>query len=262
MHSSRTICLFLCLGLILLPGALLHAQDDNDAPAALPASSASVPASPVTAHADKTLHIGDSDVYEFDGMTTAAVGSPTVADIVPLSSRRLLVNAKGVGQTTLFVYDRRGKHRLVLAVVPPAPDLSPLAAQVQAEIGLPGVTARAVKDTVFLEGTVSSVVALQRAGAIAGVYTPEVQKPAPRRSPPKTTPPSLAGADLCRSADSKSSRYRNQSAGRRRQDHCADRRVCTGAQLLRRRTDAAESADAPGAQPRETQPACRQRCCR
>ena len=107
---------------------------------------------PASAHPDKTLQVGDSDVYEFDGMTTAAVGSPAVADIVPLSAHRLLVNAKGVGETTLFVYDRRGKHRLILAVVPPAPDLGPLASQVQADIGLPGVTARAVKDTVFLGG--------------------------------------------------------------------------------------------------------------
>lgn len=125
--------------------------------------------------ADKTLYVGQSDVYEFDRMTTAAIGSPTVADIVPLSSRRLLVNAKGVGETTLFVYDRLGKHRLRLSVLLPAPDLGPVAARVQAEIGLPGVTARAVKDTLFLEGGVSSVVALQRAAAIAGVYTLKVR---------------------------------------------------------------------------------------
>ena len=125
--------------------------------------------------ATKTLAVGESDVYEFDHMTAAAVGSPTVADIVPLSSHRLLVNAKAVGETTLFVYDRSGKHALRLAVILPAPDLGPVAARVQAEIGLPGVTVRAVKDTLFLEGGVSSVVALQRASAIAGVYTPRIR---------------------------------------------------------------------------------------
>ena len=130
---------------------------------------------PITSVTDKTLHPGESEVYEFDGMTTAAVGSPLVADIVPLSARRLLVNAKSLGQTTLFVYDRRGRHRLILSVVTADPDLSPVAAQVQADIGLPGVTARALKDTVFLEGIVTSVVALQRASAIAGVYVTKVR---------------------------------------------------------------------------------------
>ena len=123
----------------------------------------------------KTLYVGESDVYEFDHMTAAAVGSPTVADIVPLSSRRLLVNAKGVGETTLFVYDRQGKHALRLAVLLRAPDLGAVAARVQTEIGLPDVTVRAVKDTLFLEGGVTSVVALQRASAIAGVYTPKLR---------------------------------------------------------------------------------------
>jgi Flp pilus assembly secretin CpaC len=114
-------------------------------------------------------------VYEFDGMTTAAVGSPLVADIVPLSSRRLLVVAKAVGETTLFVFDRRGRHRLRLAVTLPPPDLGPVAARVQAEIGLPGVTARAVGDTLLLEGSVASPVAQQRAEAIAGVYAPKLR---------------------------------------------------------------------------------------
>ena len=125
---------------------------------------------PSAALDSKTLCVGDSEIYEFDQMTTAIVGSPAVADIVPLSAHRLLVNAKGVGETTLFVYDRRGKHRYRLTVVLPMPQLGALAAQVQTEIGLPTVTVRVVKDTLFLEGTVTSVVSLQRAGAIAGVY--------------------------------------------------------------------------------------------
>ncbi len=132
-------------------------------------------APPAIVNAAKMLHPGESEVYEFDGMTTAAVGSPLIADIVPLSGRRLLVNAKSVGRTTLFVYDRRGRHRLTLSVTAPVPDLSPVAAQVQVDIGLPGVTARALKDTVFLEGVVTSVVALQRASAIAGVYALKVR---------------------------------------------------------------------------------------
>ena len=174
MFYSRIICVFAVLVLVPLTPILAHTGSPVKTLVAAPAL--------------KTLHVGDSEVYEFDHMTTAAVGSPLIADIVPLSARRLLVNAKGVGETTLFVYDRKGKHQLRLAVIPAMPDLGPLAAQVQTEVGLPGVTARAVKDTLFLEGTVTSVVALQRAAAIAGVYTPKVRNliavlPAPDSAP-------------------------------------------------------------------------------
>lgn len=123
----------------------------------------------------KTLHVGQSEVYVFDRMTMATVGSPLIADIVPLSSRQLLVNAKGLGQTTLFICDRGGTHRLRLSVVPVPLDLRPLAALVQSTIGLPDVTASAVQDTIFLEGSVSTQAALQRAEAIAGVYAPKIK---------------------------------------------------------------------------------------
>lgn len=161
MSYARTACAFFTL--LLLPLTAGRAQNRPPLPP------------PAGRMLTKTLYLGESDVYEFDRMTAAAVGSPTVVDIVPLSSRRLLVNAKGVGETTLFVYDRRGKHQLRLAVLLPALDLGPVAARVQTEIGLPDVTVRAVKDTLFLEGGVTSIVALQRASAIAGVYTLKVR---------------------------------------------------------------------------------------
>ena len=123
----------------------------------------------------KTLRVGQSEVYVFDRMTTAAVGSPTIADIVPLSSRRLLVNAKSLGQTTLFVCDHAGTHQMRLSVVPMPCDLRSVAAAVQSVIGLPGVRAKAIGDTLFLEGNVSSATAWQRAAAIASVYTPKVK---------------------------------------------------------------------------------------
>ena len=123
----------------------------------------------------KTLHPGESDIYEFDGMTAAAVGSPLVADIVPLTARRLLVNARGVGETTLFVYDKRGKHALHLFVTAPPTDLRPLAARVRADIGLPDVRVRALGNTLLLEGSVQTALESQRAQTIAAVYTANVR---------------------------------------------------------------------------------------
>ena len=183
MPYARTACAL--SSLLLLPLTAGHAQNRPHSPP--------LAAKMLTKMLTKTLYIGESDVYEFDHITAAAVGSPTVADIVPLSAHRLLVNAKGVGETTLFVYDRRGKHALRLAVLLPLPDLGPVAVRVQAEIGLPGVTVRAVKDTLFLEGAVTSVVALQRASAIAGVYTARTRNLLAILPPPESAPaPSLA----------------------------------------------------------------------
>ena len=150
MKLLQKIGALLCLA--LLSSLPLHAQQDR-----------------------KTLHVGQSEIYVFDRMTTAAVGSPLIADIVPLSSRQLLVNAKSLGETTLFVCDHDGTHRLRLCVVPVPVDLAPVAALVQSAIGLPGVTAHAVADTLFLEGTVSGPVALQRASAIAEIYAPKIK---------------------------------------------------------------------------------------
>ena len=105
-------------------------------------------------------------------MTTAATGDPAVADIIPLSSRRLLVNAKGAGRTTIIVFDQRGQTSVRVTVAATDGGLAALAARVQADIGLPSVSVRAIQDVLFLEGTVPTEEAAQRAEAIAAVYAP------------------------------------------------------------------------------------------
>lgn len=133
------------------------------------------PPSPTKAQHPRTLHPGESNVYEFDGMTAAAVGSPLVADIVPLTARRLLINARGVGETTLFVYDKRGKHTMRLVVTAVPVSLGPLATRVRADIGLPDVRVRALGNTLLLEGSVLNALESQRAQTIAAIYTPNVR---------------------------------------------------------------------------------------
>ena len=125
--------------------------------------------------AEKTLRAGDSEVYDFDGITTTAVGDPAVADIVPVSTGRLLVNAKRPGRTTIFVFDRRGKNVLHLTVVAAPSELASVAVQVERQIGDPGVAVRVVSDTLFLEGNIATAAASQRAEAIAGAYAVKVK---------------------------------------------------------------------------------------
>ncbi len=123
----------------------------------------------------KTMQVGTSVLCDFDGITASGVGNPEVADIVPLSTRCLLINAKASGATTVFVLDKAGKHLLRVTVTQPETDLSPVATKIQTAIGLPDVTAQAVNETVFLEGTVETTIASERAEAIAGAYTTKVK---------------------------------------------------------------------------------------
>jgi pilus assembly protein CpaC len=122
----------------------------------------------------KTLHAGESDVLEFDGITTTAVGDPAVADIVPLSTRRLLINAKSAGKTTIFVFDSRGKN-IVRVSVEPGQNMIPIAQRIEEEIGVPTITVRAVNDTIFLEGSAPTQASSSMAEAIASAYTPKVK---------------------------------------------------------------------------------------
>ena len=123
----------------------------------------------------QTLHVGDSDVLSFDGITMAATGDPAVADIVPLSTRRLLVNAKREGRTTLTVLDRHGKHRIRIAVLTGDGGMTALAGRIAADIGQTGISVRVIQRVIFLEGSVPTAAASQRAEAIAGVYAVKVK---------------------------------------------------------------------------------------
>ena len=123
----------------------------------------------------RTLHLGESAELTFDKLKAASVGNPAVADIAPLTTRHLLVTGKGLGQTTVFAFDRHGRHVYKFTVTAVESDLSPVAAQIQQEIGLPEVTARAVRDTILLEGSIASDLASERAETIAGVYAAKVK---------------------------------------------------------------------------------------
>lgn len=122
---------------------------------------------------NKTMNVGESEIYEFDKISTSAVGDPTVADIVPISTNRLLVSAKGVGHTTIFVYDRRGRNSISVTVLP-SENMGVLASKIEDEIGIPTVTVQAINDTIFLEGAAPTQSASDRAEAIAKAYASKV----------------------------------------------------------------------------------------
>lgn len=152
----------------LIPGIGRSNVADADATATTSSDNANAPETTT-----KTMNVGESEIFEYDKMTTTAVGDPTVADITPLSTSRLLVAAKGVGHTTVFIYDRRGKNTISLTVLP-SENTGVLASEIEEEIGIPTVTVRAINDTIFLEGAAPSPAASQLAEAIAKAYSSKV----------------------------------------------------------------------------------------
>jgi len=93
---------------------------------------------------------------------------------VPVTSNRLVVNAKGFGHTTVFVYDRRGKNVISVTVLP-SKNTGIIAEEAEEQIGIPTVTVRAINDTLFLEGSVPTQAASDLAESIADAYNLKVK---------------------------------------------------------------------------------------
>ncbi len=104
-------------------------------------------------------------------LDTVAVADPSIADVAVVNSRAVLVNGKIPGVTSLVIVDRE-KIRQYQVRVLPAPGTLPR--DIAAQIGLPGVTVRQVRDAIVLDGEVNSTEDARRAVEIAGIYSKKV----------------------------------------------------------------------------------------
>jgi pilus assembly protein CpaC len=123
----------------------------------------------------RTVRVGESQVLDFVAMSRAAVGNPSVADIAVLTGNQLLVNGKAPGETTLFVWDRRGQTRCDITVVADTTSPATVVDRVRHDINDPSIVVRPIGDTLFLEGSVDHDTASMRAEAIASAYTRNVR---------------------------------------------------------------------------------------
>lgn len=132
---------------------------------------------------DKVLQVGDSLIIECKNLTRTAVGDPLIADVVPLSSSEVLINAKSPGKTVVYVWDENGRRIFKTEVKAAELDMPRLVQAIEEEIDDTRITCRAVGNTIMLEGVVSRKAEADRAEGIAqalaemaafrGVYTPE-----------------------------------------------------------------------------------------
>lgn len=104
-------------------------------------------------------------------LQTVAIADPGIADVAVVNSRSVLLNGKAAGVTSLVIVDGQ-KIRQYSVRVTPATGSRPI--DVTAAIGIPGVSVRPIKDSLVLEGEVTSPDDAKRAEEIASVYAAKV----------------------------------------------------------------------------------------
>jgi pilus assembly protein CpaC len=101
----------------------------------------------------------------------ALIGSPEIADVLPLTDSSLYVLGKKMGTTSLTLYDRSNTLIAVVDVVV-GPDVITLRRQLSELMPVEGIGARISNDSIVLEGVVPDAVAADRAVQIAESYAP------------------------------------------------------------------------------------------
>jgi pilus assembly protein CpaC len=155
-------------------GALLGACMGIAAIAVAAPASAQITVSPAddVAAGELAVPLNKSQVLRTDRpFAKALIGSPEIADVLPLSDRSLYVLGKKMGTTSLTLYDRN--NRLIAVVdVAVGPDVISLKRQLSELMPGDQVGARISNDSVVLEGIVSSGPAADRAVQLAETYAP------------------------------------------------------------------------------------------
>jgi pilus assembly protein CpaC len=155
---------------------------------------------------DLTLQPNQAQILEFRPVTQVAVVNPAIADVMLVSPTTLVLSAKSVGETLLFVTYTGGRSvfRVVVAA-PPQPDLGQVARQIEAGINRPGVTVRAVGRVILIEGEVANEAEIARARAILRAFGIEntsqlLLTVRPQPTPEPGPPPAEVAAQALRSA--------------------------------------------------------------
>src|SRR4051795_13664330 len=96
----------------------------------------------------------------------ALIGSPEIADVLPLSDSSLYVLGKKTGTTSLTLYDRSNRLIAVVDVVV-GPDVITLKRQLSEMLPAEQISASMSNDSIVLEGMVRNAVEADRAVQIA-----------------------------------------------------------------------------------------------
>jgi pilus assembly protein CpaC len=112
--------------------------------------------------------VNKSELIESDAsIRRVSVGNPDMIEVVAVSNRELVVNAKASGETTLIVWTTAGRKPFDVVVMPLVGKVEGVRRQFEKEFDGQDVTLTFEDGSVFLRGTVKDMTAAGRALAIA-----------------------------------------------------------------------------------------------
>jgi pilus assembly protein CpaC len=105
---------------------------------------------------------------------SAVVGSPDIADVLPMSDRILYVQGKKVGTTNVTIFDKN-KRIIAILDVDVTVDTRAVADRIRANIDSKGITVSSSQEQLIVGGHAKSAVEAEQAVAIAKAAAPELQ---------------------------------------------------------------------------------------
>ncbi|MFQ6133333.1 MAG: type II and III secretion system protein family protein [Armatimonadota bacterium] len=134
---------------------------------------------------------GQSSVLQYAAMRRVAVADAQVADVAVASSKELIIYAKGVGETALYIWDADGFHEISVTVF----DVTPVERAAERLRPLLGPSYRFVAlsdSTLAVEGVAENEAEAERVAkvlAAAGTDVEVVNLVTPAPAPPPAGPP-------------------------------------------------------------------------
>lgn len=155
---------FLAGTLILLLSAAMPQQAPAQSSGNLQDESAPVRHVVVTVNKSRTFHVAAP-------FTTAVVGAPDLADVLPLTDHSLYVLGKKIGTTNVTIYDQ-AKRLVGVLDVEIAMDAASLQEKIRESTGNRFIRVSSTNGQIVLSGQASDAVAAERAVAFAKALSP------------------------------------------------------------------------------------------
>jgi pilus assembly protein CpaC len=123
---------------------------------------------------EMALVIGRGELISFErDLTRVVIAEPKIADAIVVSPREVMVNAKGIGKTTLVVWEVGAiPMRYHVNVLPDESVLTDALKDINTKV--PGITVTGNLDKLVLTGTVKDLVEVKRAEAVAAGHAKAV----------------------------------------------------------------------------------------
>jgi pilus assembly protein CpaC len=118
----------------------------------------------VTLYKSRTIRL-------YKPFATAVVGSPEIADVLPMSDHSLYIQGKKVGTTNLSVFDQ-GMHLITVLDLEVVVDTGNLREKIQSSTGSRGIRVSSSNGQIVLSGQANDAVSADRAISVAKGFAP------------------------------------------------------------------------------------------